>query len=171
MVIKETKSLTYEMFQSDITNDNLLSQAFIESVAGFVAGVASTLVTHPLDLIKTRLQGKQLIYLVNSCNFSSWSRILYTPGRFDSHGEKSHSLKRRCRDGLLSWIIAQPARQFCELGSIFCRLWQAQKRDPSISWAKLPAFILRLLPGIWSCRYLNSLPHDPREIPNFFFSS
>lgn len=71
MVIKGTKSLTYEMFQSDMTNDNLLSQAFIESVAGFVAGVASTLVTHPLDLIKTRLQGKQLIYLVNSCNFSS----------------------------------------------------------------------------------------------------
>ena len=32
-------------------------QALIESTAGFVAGVAATLVAHPLDLVKTRLQG------------------------------------------------------------------------------------------------------------------
>lgn len=41
-----------------MTNINSLSQSFIESVAGFVAGVASTLVSHPLDVIKTRLQSK-----------------------------------------------------------------------------------------------------------------
>ena len=34
------------------------SRALIESSAGFVAGVAATLVAHPLDLVKTRLQGE-----------------------------------------------------------------------------------------------------------------
>ena len=43
-----------------------LPQPLIESIAGFVAGVASTLVAHPLDLIKTRLQGT--IRLMSSCH-------------------------------------------------------------------------------------------------------
>lgn len=30
----------------------------VESAAGFTAGVVSTLVFHPLDVIKTRLQGE-----------------------------------------------------------------------------------------------------------------
>lgn len=34
-----------------------LPDSLIESLAGFLAGVASTIVAHPLDLIKTRLQG------------------------------------------------------------------------------------------------------------------
>lgn len=70
-MISSGRSLTHEIIQHDMTNNKLLSQSFKESVAGFVAGVASTLVTHPLDLIKTRLQGKQLTCLVDSCNFSS----------------------------------------------------------------------------------------------------
>lgn len=40
--------------------DSALPQHFIETIAGFVAGIASTLVAHPLDLVKTRLQGKNL---------------------------------------------------------------------------------------------------------------
>lgn len=41
-----------------MSDNNALPQPLIESVAGFVAGVASTLVAHPLDVIKTRLQSK-----------------------------------------------------------------------------------------------------------------
>ncbi|KAL8710491.1 MAG: hypothetical protein Q9220_004923 [cf. Caloplaca sp. 1 TL-2023] len=33
-----------------------LSQPVIETIAGFIAGAASTLVAHPLDVLKTRLQ-------------------------------------------------------------------------------------------------------------------
>jgi len=40
--------------------DKALPQPVVESIAGFVAGVASTLVAHPLDLVKTRLQGTKL---------------------------------------------------------------------------------------------------------------
>jgi hypothetical protein len=33
------------------------SPSVVETVAGFTAGIVSTLSLHPLDLIKTRLQG------------------------------------------------------------------------------------------------------------------
>jgi hypothetical protein len=33
-----------------------LSNSVIETVAGFTAGVAATLVVHPFDILKTRLQ-------------------------------------------------------------------------------------------------------------------
>ncbi|ERF76310.1 hypothetical protein EPUS_04168 [Endocarpon pusillum Z07020] len=39
-----------------MTGDYALSQSSIESIAGFTAGTVSTLVVHPLDIIKTRLQ-------------------------------------------------------------------------------------------------------------------
>ncbi|KAI4200653.1 MAG: hypothetical protein LQ350_003794 [Teloschistes chrysophthalmus] len=39
-----------------MTNDGQVAQPLIETTAGFVAGVASTLVAHPLDVLKTRLQ-------------------------------------------------------------------------------------------------------------------
>lgn len=40
-----------------MTGKDGLSQSFVETAAGFTAGLASTLCLHPLDLIKTRLQG------------------------------------------------------------------------------------------------------------------
>jgi hypothetical protein len=36
-------------------------QPLIETIAGFTAGLATTAVVHPLDLIKTRLQGKMTL--------------------------------------------------------------------------------------------------------------
>lgn len=42
-----------------MTNPNRhgLSPASIETIAGLSAGLVSTIVVHPLDIIKTRLQG------------------------------------------------------------------------------------------------------------------
>lgn len=41
-----------------MTSKTQHSQPLAEAVAGFTAGVVSTLVAHPLDVLKTRLQGK-----------------------------------------------------------------------------------------------------------------
>jgi solute carrier family 25 folate transporter 32 len=41
-----------------MTSQDGSSSSFVETVAGFTAGVVSTLTLHPLDMIKTRLQGK-----------------------------------------------------------------------------------------------------------------
>ncbi|PYI10888.1 mitochondrial carrier [Aspergillus sclerotiicarbonarius CBS 121057] len=43
-----------------MTGKDGLSSSFVETVAGFTAGIASTLCLHPLDLIKTRLQVDRL---------------------------------------------------------------------------------------------------------------
>lgn len=40
-----------------MNGQNGLSSSFVETVAGFTAGIVSTLCLHPLDLVKTRLQG------------------------------------------------------------------------------------------------------------------
>ena len=48
-----------------MSNSEALPQPLIETLAGFVAGIASTLVAHPLDLIKTRLQGTLIHKVTN----------------------------------------------------------------------------------------------------------
>ena len=42
--------------------NDMLPQPLIETVAGFTAGAVTTVVVHPLDLIKTRLQGNFISY-------------------------------------------------------------------------------------------------------------
>lgn len=46
-----------------MTSQDGLSSSFVETVAGFTAGIVSTLSLHPLDMVKTRLQGKLQYYL------------------------------------------------------------------------------------------------------------
>lgn len=41
-----------------MTGQDGLSSSLVETVAGFTAGIVSTFCLHPLDLVKTRLQGK-----------------------------------------------------------------------------------------------------------------
>ncbi|KAH0543344.1 hypothetical protein FGG08_002300 [Glutinoglossum americanum] len=41
-----------------MSNNNALPSSLVETIAGLTAGVVTTLVVHPLDIIKTRLQGK-----------------------------------------------------------------------------------------------------------------
>ena len=51
------------MPEDEASNDvlverNVLSPSAVEGTAGFTAGIAGTLVGHPFDLIKIRLQSK-----------------------------------------------------------------------------------------------------------------
>lgn len=41
-----------------MNDKNALSPSLVETIAGFTAGVVSTLAVHPLDIVKTRLQGE-----------------------------------------------------------------------------------------------------------------
>jgi hypothetical protein len=45
------------------TKDAGLSPAFVETAAGLSAGTMATLIVHPLDIVKTRMQGT--IYCCN----------------------------------------------------------------------------------------------------------
>lgn len=52
-----------------MTDKNAFSPSVVEAIAGFTAGVISTLCFHPLDLIKTRLQGMAYHILTNAHNY------------------------------------------------------------------------------------------------------
>lgn len=41
-----------------------LSPAIVESIAGLSAGTVATLVVHPLDIVKTRMQSKHWLFLM-----------------------------------------------------------------------------------------------------------
>ena len=47
----------YPPIEAKPINNNLPS-SFIETAAGFTAGTVSTLVVHPFDVVKTRLQSE-----------------------------------------------------------------------------------------------------------------
>lgn len=55
-----------------MTGQDGLSPSFVETIAGFTAGIASTLSLHPLDLVKTRLQG---IFPGEACNSETTANI------------------------------------------------------------------------------------------------
>ena len=59
------------------SQDVYWSQSLVETMAGFSAGIASTLCLHPLDLIKTRLQGKfkTIIQSYNSVLSTNLTRL------------------------------------------------------------------------------------------------
>lgn len=52
-----------------MTPQDGLSPSIVETVAGFTAGIVSTLSLHPLDLIKTRLQG--MVYPAGNQNVAA----------------------------------------------------------------------------------------------------
>lgn len=57
------------------------SSAYSDSVAGLTAGFISTVVCHPLDLVKTRLQGRFMPYVSENlghraCETPSFGRMV-----------------------------------------------------------------------------------------------
>ena len=48
-----------------------LPKPLIDTIAGALAGLASTIVGHPLEVVKTRLQGKSASDLSVTCNTNS----------------------------------------------------------------------------------------------------
>jgi hypothetical protein len=59
---------------SPVPKPSRLTPAFVETAAGLSAGAAATLLLHPLDIIKTRLQGAWCIYTGYVRVLSSHSR-------------------------------------------------------------------------------------------------
>ncbi|KAL8771349.1 MAG: hypothetical protein Q9209_003255 [Squamulea sp. 1 TL-2023] len=63
-----------------MTSVTQLPQPLIETVAGFLAGVASTLVAHPLDVLKTRLQ------VDRASSFQAGTSLRLVQGIFKNEG-------------------------------------------------------------------------------------
>ena len=149
-----------------------VSKTFIESIAGFTAGIASTLVristsrllmcashliesqiAHPLDIVKTRLQRMLLDpgYELSLTDFTSrernvgarWDILAYCSGYLPEWGHSG---------GILSWSGTQSCRQFCQLGTVFCLLRSDQKWHELLASIWGAPFLLWLFYRLWSCR-------------------
>lgn len=59
-----------------MTGQDGLSTSSVETLAGFTAGVASTLCLHPLDLVKTRLQGSHTIHFLLKGSFLTYFQLI-----------------------------------------------------------------------------------------------
>jgi hypothetical protein len=72
-----------------------LSPSFVETVAGFTAGVAATLVVHPFDILKTRLQRKSTMpHREGSGKVGRWEG-----GKVGSGKAEVACMAGSCRDG------------------------------------------------------------------------
>jgi Mitochondrial carrier protein len=69
------------------SNRHGLSPASIETIAGLSAGLVSTIVVHPLDIIKTRLQGIMFAHSLFTSAKPPQSTHLHT--HYSTHPEQS----------------------------------------------------------------------------------
>jgi hypothetical protein len=103
-----------------------LSSSFVETIAGFTAGIATTLSLHPLDLVKTRLQGTATPYppsiIIRSWMLtpvsSSGSNLFLSSWEFIAH--RSSSLQNGRRLGcFLPGSGSESHWQLHKLGLVF----------------------------------------------------
>lgn len=71
----------YPPIEGRQANSNAISPSLVESVAGFTAGIVSTLAVHPFDVVKTRLQSKYSICSVISGNRASLTISIQSTGK------------------------------------------------------------------------------------------
>ena len=73
------------------SHDGGLSPALVESIAGLSAGTIATLVVHPLDIVKTRMQSE----FFPSCPPGGW-RVKRVMEAYETRGERErHSRKKK----------------------------------------------------------------------------
>ena len=130
------------------------SDAVIETISGFNAGVVATLVAHPLDVVKTRLQGNSIpcferFSLIPSSESKCWP---ISTRRFYSTVPK-HLPPRRRFQGYISWTWYQSYGQFCKLGFVFPQLRSGEEACTSDHRSSIFE-VWRLLLGFWKCRYV-----------------
>lgn len=87
-----------------------LSPAIVESIAGLSAGTIATLVVHPLDIVKTRMQSKNPTYFA-LFGFPIILLILLFPYPLSSCSIKQSTLHLGCLVEILTPTTATSARQ------------------------------------------------------------
>lgn len=106
-----------------MTSNSQVLQPLVETIAGFIAGIASTLVAHPLDVLKTRLQGDmpptdglaEITYNSRPCIIVPIRLFL---AACTTNRQGGGALKR-----LLPRTFAQSGRKFRKLGVILPVVW------------------------------------------------